>query len=359
VAHWSTLANNNMWDVNSGPVATVNAPTTTYDDSGLTPGSTYTYEVTAFDAVPNESAESNADSVLLPTSATIPTPILQFSFEGITNQVVTDQTGNGNNGTGQKGAIGAATNWTPPTSTDPGGGMAALFTGTQFDRIEVTNNAGALNVNNFTIAVWVFLDNSVDTDPVHQRYEMMEKAGCFWFNIREDTNPLYLLRVGGYFAGTAMDTFTGTTPIVPFQWTHTAATYDGANLRTYVNGNLDQTVAQTGATSTGATITGIDEKLVVGAKHRLGHAAGGTGTAELMQAFWNGSLDDFRVWGTALTQAQIQAVMAQENITTDNQPPSAPTNLVATAVANNEIDLSWTASTDNVGVTGYKIFRVN
>src|SRR6185436_10065289 len=42
---------------------------------------------------------------------------------------------------------------------------------------------------------------------------------------------------------------------------------------------------------------------------------------------------------------------------TDTTPPSAPTNLSATAVSATRVDLSWTAATDNVGVTGYEIFR--
>ncbi len=41
----------------------------------------------------------------------------------------------------------------------------------------------------------------------------------------------------------------------------------------------------------------------------------------------------------------------------DTTPPSAPTNLLATATSSSEIDLSWTASTDNVGVIGYEVFR--
>src|SRR5947209_4588932 len=41
----------------------------------------------------------------------------------------------------------------------------------------------------------------------------------------------------------------------------------------------------------------------------------------------------------------------------DRQAPSTPTGLVATAVSSSEIDLSWNASTDNVGVAGYRVVR--
>ncbi len=42
---------------------------------------------------------------------------------------------------------------------------------------------------------------------------------------------------------------------------------------------------------------------------------------------------------------------------TDTQAPTVPTNLAAVPVLPTQINLSWTASTDNVGVTGYKVFR--
>lgn len=41
----------------------------------------------------------------------------------------------------------------------------------------------------------------------------------------------------------------------------------------------------------------------------------------------------------------------------DTSPPTAPTRLSATPAAYNAVDLTWTASNDNVGVTGYYIIR--
>jgi chitodextrinase len=42
---------------------------------------------------------------------------------------------------------------------------------------------------------------------------------------------------------------------------------------------------------------------------------------------------------------------------TNTTAPSIPTGLTATAVSSSQINLAWTASTDNVGVTGYKVYR--
>ncbi len=42
----------------------------------------------------------------------------------------------------------------------------------------------------------------------------------------------------------------------------------------------------------------------------------------------------------------------------DSQPPAAPANVTATAVSPNQINLSWTASSDNIGIAAYDIFRM-
>ena len=43
--------------------------------------------------------------------------------------------------------------------------------------------------------------------------------------------------------------------------------------------------------------------------------------------------------------------------TSDTTPPSTPANLSANTISSSQINISWTGSTDNVGVIGYKIYR--
>jgi hypothetical protein len=45
------------------------------------------------------------------------------------------------------------------------------------------------------------------------------------------------------------------------------------------------------------------------------------------------------------------------NVTTDTQRPTDPALISAIAKAANEVNLTWTASSDNVGVAGYQIVR--
>ncbi|CAH1195196.1 hypothetical protein PAECIP111891_00620 [Paenibacillus allorhizoplanae] len=50
-------------------------------------------------------------------------------------------------------------------------------------------------------------------------------------------------------------------------------------------------------------------------------------------------------------------VSVTDSAVSDTQAPTVPTSLSATAASSSQINLSWTASTDNVGVTGYDIYR--
>jgi chitodextrinase len=65
-----------------------------------------------------------------------------------------------------------------------------------------------------------------------------------------------------------------------------------------------------------------------------------------------------KAYDTAGNSATSPAItVTVNNPTADTQPPTAPANLTATAVSSSQINLAWTASTDNVGVTGYDIYR--
>src|SRR5262249_27953357 len=76
--------------------------------------------------------------------------------------------------------------------------------------------------------------------------------------------------------------------------------------------------------------------------------------------FFQGTVDDVRIYNRALSLAEIQTDMSTPvggAPPPDTTPPSAPSNLTATAVSSTQINLSWTAATDNVGVTGYQLER--
>ncbi|MGQ7888619.1 chondroitinase-B domain-containing protein [Paenibacillus sp. WC2504] len=55
--------------------------------------------------------------------------------------------------------------------------------------------------------------------------------------------------------------------------------------------------------------------------------------------------------------AEFDDVSVTDSAVSDTQAPTVPTGLSASAVSSAQINLTWTASTDNVGVTGYDVFR--
>ena len=54
---------------------------------------------------------------------------------------------------------------------------------------------------------------------------------------------------------------------------------------------------------------------------------------------------------------QSSQACATTPLPSDTVAPTIPTNLSATTVSSSQINLSWSASTDNIGVTGYSIYR--
>ena len=112
--------------------------------------------------------------------------------------------------------------------------------------------------------------------------------------------------------------------------------------------------AASNATITAPTGLSLQAAAAVGGKDKLGTAAAdslqplagpsGTRTATIPSAAANvGQL-------VALRPANVVAAP-------DTQAPSTPAAVTATAVSSTQIDLTWTPSTDNVGVARYEVFR--
>jgi chitodextrinase len=130
----------------------------------------------------------------------------------------------------------------------------------------------------------------------------------------------------------------GTAQLPLNTWSHLASTYDGATLRLFVNGTEVGSLASTGniATSTG--------DLWIGANN-------------VWPEWFSGLIDEVRVYNRALSAAEINTDMNRSVGIPDTEAPTAPTNLVKTGSTAASISISWSASTDNVGVAGYRIFR--
>jgi hypothetical protein len=69
------------------------------------------------------------------------------------------------------------------------------------------------------------------------------------------------------------------------------------------------------------------------------------------------SKDVFIVVNSINENAYVYRLSTGTTPTPDSESPSTPVNLTATATSSSQIKLTWDASTDNVGVAGYKIYR--
>ena len=82
-------------------------------------------------------------------------------------------------------------------------------------------------------------------------------------------------------------------------WTHVTATYDGSDMKIYINGQLDNT------TSESAKVGANDNPLYIGAPSALNGQ------------FYSGELDEIRIWNEARTSDQVAADYYQEKIGND------------------------------------------
>lgn len=104
--------------------------------------------------------------------------------------------------------------------------------------------------------------------------------GCSDFIVAN--GDYYLLSISVPSTESAQGNYTSDT------WTHFAGTYDGTNIKTYINGILTETKNHPG------TISDSNQELYIGQR---------TGSS-----YWAGSVDELFIYGKALTQAEVTQI---------------------------------------------------
>src|SRR5882724_9543448 len=257
-----------------------------------------------------------------PARAQVPGLVAAYAFNEGSGTTVADVSGNNNNGT-----ISAAT-WTTAGKF----GSALVFNGTSA-QVTVPNATSLQLTTGMTLEVWVFPTGSL------AGWRAVLDKNVDGYYLMASSDPNNRPAVGGTWTGGNQNT-AAPTALALNAWTHLAATFDGATVRLYVNGVQVASQAQTSAL---APTTGTLQ-------------IGGDSYGE----FFAGRIDEVRIYNRALSAAEIQTDMNTAVGTPpapDSTPPTAPTGLTATAANASQINLSWTAATDNVGVTGYRVER--
>jgi chitodextrinase len=249
--------------------------------------------------------------------------VASYSFNEGSGTTVTDSSGNGNNGT-----ISGAT-WTTAGKY----GDALSFNG-KSSRV-IINDSASLNLSSgMTLEAWV----SPTSVPASWQDVIYKQTDIYFLEAGSSVsnNPP---AIGATFSSHGDQFMAGTSALPAQTWTYLAATYNGTTLLLYINGT------QVASRSISDSLTSSTQALQIGGDAVYGQ-------------YFKGIIDEVRIYNLALTPAEIQNDMVTPiSLAVDTQPPTAPSNLTGTAIGPNQVNLSWTASTDNVGVTGYFLQR--
>ena len=218
------------------------------------------------------------------SAAVSPNLVLFYKFDTDSSSTIKDTSASGLNGT--------LLNADPATAFvdgAPGKKNGLNLVAPQRQYVSVPE-ADVLDVNRYTLAAWVRY-TGVETPDTLDRWEVLEKAGAYWLNIRTNGR----VRAGGFYGGCAMSRywkyFDSTRTVPTNVWTHVAVTYNGSRLVIYVDGQASGSFALTGSTCSN------NEPLAIGAKNAPAKG--------ILEAFWDGQLDDIRIYNKPLTATQI------------------------------------------------------
>ncbi|HEY9476504.1 MAG TPA: DNRLRE domain-containing protein, partial [Mycobacteriales bacterium] len=359
-------------------LVTTTTNATTYVDTTVAAGTPYTYQVAALDAAGNVSPLSAPASVTTPNNAdtTPPSAPTGLAAEEVSStEIDLGWTASSDSGTGVSGyrvyrkassesaftllattvgngpgqtsyadttvrasttyqyyvtAYDGANNESAPsatvTSTTPAGGSTSSFTFTATGDATIVAASPSANAGTSTSLT---ADNSPVTDFLLKF--QVATTGC-------DSLSSATLRLTSNNGSSTGGDFYTTGP----NWSESTVTWGNAPTR----GTL---VNSLGAVTSGAV---ANLEVTTGVTTLNGEVDFRVGSGNSDAAGYRS-----RESTTAASRPQLTVVCATSAPAPDTMAPTAPGNLSAVAVSSGEIDLAWTASSDNLGVTGYDVYR--
>ena len=300
--------------INGGPYTTIAVRSNTdYNDTNVVAGTLYYYRVSAV----SDGGES-PDSVQVFATPSALADVLgglvaDWHFDEGVGTSTADSSGNNNTGT----LVNAPT-WVLPGRI---GSAALAFDATNQQYVTVAN-AGSLNPSSaITLAAWV---NAADWGGNRRILQKGNSDNQYRFLAENGVLKFHLNGVN-----------TVTAPLPPTNvWIYLAATWNGATMTIYTNGQIE--VAQ----AAGGTITITTDPLTIGTKN------GSTAMGD----YFNGVLDEVRVYNRALSLPEINTAMHA-----GDAPPTTPTGL-AGVPGDGQVQLSWGSV---LGASSYNVKRAN
>ena len=187
----------------------------------------------------------------------------------------------------------------------------------------------SLNVGYASWEAWVFPTDFSGWDNV------LDKGfnNAYWFGLSQTTGKIRLHCGGGASSAPAHDS----TSAVPLnQWSHIMSTWDGQNVRHYINGVLNTTIAETTAPRTNATKV----------THIGAYFSDGTGASSALTGYFPGRLDEIRLSNVPRGSNWVWACFMNtaSNGVFNNYGAPEFQNLPAVNNANGATNITWTSA---------------
>jgi PKD repeat protein/glucose/arabinose dehydrogenase len=247
--------------------STIPGPTRTYSGPG-----TYTAKLRVTDS--HQASSDSVPIVITVTPSQSPGLVAAYNFDQGSGSSVPDASGNGHTGT-ISGAV-----W---TSTGKYGG-ALSFDGVN-DWVTVADSALLDLTTGMTLSAWVFPTGHGTFCTVVMK-ERPETEVYGLYSSTADERP----GAGISRSGTSLVGISGSRALPLNTWTHLAVTYDGTTLRLFVNGLEVKRRSAPGALLTSGNPLRI-------------------GGNSIRPEFFQGRIDDVRIYDRALTVTEVQKVM--------------------------------------------------